>query len=495
MKYRGLKIIPFAFLTILLQYAPSLAQDTLDSLLHTLPETCESLMKERGWPSLSVAIVHDQDIIFSRAFGFSDIENRSPATTRTIYRAGSITKVFAATMLMQLAERGVVGLEDRLDRYLPQYRPHSDLTDPRPTTLRQLASHTSGLPLDAGINFWHYYSNFLWVVLKGQLDLTWYVSKDELLSSLPTVKLEHIPNEYSHYSNLGFQLLGMALEKAAGKPFEEYIKANILEPLRLSSSGFRLTEEQRSRLAVGYVYLEPNFDRYLAPEWELGCAEYSGGLCTTPEDLARFLAFQFAEGEKGKNPILSADGRRRLRSPQSIPSPGTEESYGLGWGVYRLEKYQCLGHSGSHFGFFARMEALPELKLGIALMTNAVYPQGYIGPEKLLTRILLEKFIPLVETKEPEVSFHTGDMDLARYAGLYEVAGGYAQAEVKIENRQLYLSLVQQPDFNELFLPVGPHRFCFASDPEKNPMLFFSVGKKGKVTGFRFLSYNFKNKK
>ena len=488
------KLIALAFLVSFLGNVQSLAQTPLDSLLHSLPETFKSLMKQRGWPSLNVAIVHDQDIIYKQAFGYSDIENKTPATTETIYRAGSITKLFAATMLMQLVERDIVALEDRLDTYLPEYKPKSTFQCLRPTTLRQLVSHTSGLPEDAGINFWHYYSNFLWIILKGQVDMTWYVPKNELLATLHTAEIEFMPHQYFNYSNFGFQLLGIALERAAKKSFEEYIQTNILTPLSMSNSGFELTDEQRSRSAVGYVYLEPNFERYIAPEWDLGAALYSGGLYSTPEDLARFISFQFLDDRSDKCEILSCDGLRQMRTPQSVPKPNTTESYGLGWGVYRIKEYQGIGHSGSHLGFYARIEAVPELKLGIAIMTNARYPQGFIGPEKQLTRIILEKLIPAFQKEIHEIPINPANINLEQFAGRYAVAGGYAEAEIYIEDQKLYMTLTQQPDFNEQFLPLGSNRFCFATDPEKNPMLFFKVDELGNVINLRFLSYTFKKK-
>ena len=112
---------------------PIFAQSSLDSLLRTLPETCKLLMQQRGWPSLSIAIVLDQKIIYSQAFGYADVDKKIPATTNTIYRVASMTKLFNATMLMQLAERGKVNLNDPLIKYIPAYKPKY-LPNTGPTT-------------------------------------------------------------------------------------------------------------------------------------------------------------------------------------------------------------------------------------------------------------------------------------------------------------------------------------------------------------------------
>lgn len=451
-------------------------------------------MQQRGWPSLSVAVVHNQELVFSQAFGYADVENKIPATTETIYRAGSITKVFVATMLMQLVENGTVSLDDPLERYLPAYKPRSPFPGTRPSTLRQLATHTSGLPVDAPINFWHYYSSFLWIVLKGQIEMTWYVSKNELLATLPTLEIQHMPNKYSNYSNLGFQLLGIALEKAAQRPFTEYIQTKILKPLNMNNSCFELDDEQRSRFAVGYVYLEPDFDRYLAPEWDLNSATYSGGMFSTPEDLALFLAFQFRDNERDEAHILSGDGLRYMRTPNSVPKPDSFESYGLGWSVSRFQGYQVIAHSGGHLGFTARMEALPELELGIVTMTNARYPEGYIGPEKSVTRIILDKLIAVIQKGEQNISIDSDRVEPDRYTGRYAVAGDHVEAKVKIVDGKLYMTFIQDPEFNEPFLPVDRNRFCFETDPEKNPMLFFNEDDAGNIVSLEFLSFIFKKK-
>ena len=266
MKAHRTRTLLYTILFIIVTYVPIFAQSSLDSLLRTLPETCTSLMQQRGWPSLSIAVVLDQKIIFSQAFGYADVDKKIPATTKTIYRIASMTKLFNATMLMQLAERGKVNLNDPLIKYIPGYKPKY-LPNTGPTTLRQLATHTAGLHVDAAQGFWHYLSNLEWVVSKGKEKIVWGVTKNDLLSTLDKVEIEYTPNMYPHYSNFGFQLLGIALENAAHEPFEKYIKSNILDPLDMKNSDFSLTEEQQTRFAVGYTYLEPDFQRYHAPDW------------------------------------------------------------------------------------------------------------------------------------------------------------------------------------------------------------------------------------
>jgi len=470
---------------------PIFAQSSLDSLLQTLPETCTTLMQQRGWPSLSIAVVIDQKIVFSQAFGYADIDKNIRATTRTIYRVASMTKLFSATMLMQLAERGKVDLNDPLIKYIPAYKPKY-LPNTGPTTLRQLATHTAGLHVDAAQGFWHYFSNFQWVVSRGQEKIVWGVTKDDLLSTLEKVEIEYTPNVYPHYSNFGYQLLGIALENAAHEPFEKYIKANILDPLDMKNSDFSLNDEQQARLAVGYTYLEPDFQRYVAPDWDLSILKYSGGLYSTPEDIARFISFQFRDGVNGDPKILSGDGLRLMRTPQTLRSPQSGDMYGIGWAMYEYEGHPIIAHAGGHWGFSAKAEVLRDLKLGVVIMTNCNYPQGNIGPEKDLTRIIIDKFVPLLEKKNAEAAFDSRNVDLQKYSGRYTVPGGYAHADLHVKNDTLYFSLLEKPQFNVPIQLVGLHQFCFAVDPGKHPMFHFEADDSGNVVSLEFLEFRFK---
>ena len=478
----------FFFLAI---NTPMLAQNSLDSLLRTMPEICTSLMQQRGWPSLSVAIVLGQKVIFSQAFGYADIDKKIPASTKTIYRIASMTKLFNATMLMQLAERGKVNLNDSISKYISGYKPQY-LPNTGPTTLRQLATHTAGLHVDAAQGFWHYFSNFEWVVTKGREKIVWGVTKNDLVSTLDKVDIEYIPNKYPHYSNFGFQLLGIALENAAREPFEKYIKSNILDPLDMRNSDFSLNEEQQTRLAVGYTYLEPDFQRYRAPDWDLSIIKYSGGLYSTPEDIARFVSFQFRDQSNNDQKILTGDGLRFMRTPQTMRNPESHDTYGIGWAIYEYEGHQIMGHGGGHWGFGTKVEVLPDLQLGVVTMTNCNYPQGNIGPDKDLTRIIIDKFLPVLETKKAEPAIDPRNIDLKKYSGRYAVSGNYAHAEVKVSNDTLYFSLIEKPQFNAVILPMDSHRFCFAVDPGKNPMFRFATDDSGNVVSVEFLEFRFK---
>ena len=474
-------------------HSAAFAQPAIDSLLGTLPNTCRMFMQQRWWPSLSVAVVVDQRTVFSQAFGYADIDRKIPATTRTIYRVGSITKLFTATMLLQLAEQGKVCVDDPLVKYLPSYTPKYP-ANAGPTTLRQLATHTAGLHVDAAQGFWHYLSNLQWIVSRGKEPIVWGVTKDDIVSSLDKVEIEYTPGTSPHYSNLGYQLLGIALEQVAHEPFERYVKSRILDPLRMEDSDFSLDNDKLRRFASGYTYLEPDFQRFNAPEWDLAVLKYSGGLFSTAEDIARFISFQFRDQIEDEGAVLTGDGLRFMRTPQTLRSSQSNDVYGIGWATYDYEGHQVMGHAGGHWGFFAKAEVLPDLKLGVVFMTNCSYPQGNLGPEKDLTRIIFDRLIPVLEKKAKETDAGPRTSDLSVYAGHYALSGEYAHAEIYVRNDTLFFSLAEKPQFREAILPAGYQQFCFAADPGKHPLIRFDTDNTGGILGLEFLGFTFRKR-
>jgi CubicO group peptidase (beta-lactamase class C family) len=450
------------------------------SIIKSLPNKVKARFQESGLPSLSIAIVHDRDIIYSQAFGYADLEKKIPAAPEMFYPIGSITKVFVATMLVQLAEAGIVTLDTPVKKFLPEYQVNSPFKGTQPTTLRQLAMHTSGLPRDANINFWSDYAACNWLFTKGYTKMKWYASKEEILESLHYIELEYPPNSRYLYSNLGMTLLGITLERAAGEPFTEYIASKILKPLGMHDSGFMLHKKQPSRVPTGYVYLDSESEPIIAPVWELGSALYSGGLFSTAEDMARFLSLQFQDNAPGGAQIISADGLRMMHLES------------LGWGYVYDPKHKGIHHDGGHLGYHAYVRAFPTLKIGIVALTNSNNPLMNQNPsDDIAIRILEELKQAILADSVPD-SFDPDRIDLKKYVGEYMLPG--TQAEIKIELRDDNLSakLLQDSIFNYMIIPVGINEFGIKGNPE--PWFYFQTDDTGKVKSLKFIEFIFKRK-
>jgi CubicO group peptidase (beta-lactamase class C family) len=448
-----------------------------DSLIAALPIIMKAAFLGSGLPSLSIAVVYDRDIVYSQAFGFMDLEKKIPATTKTIYPIGSITKVFVATMLIQLAEAGVVTLDMPVKNLLPEYQVKSPYPGTQPTTLRQLATHTSGLPRDANINFWSDYAAGNWLFSSGTTEMKWYASKEEVLANLPYIELEYPPNSRYSYSNLGMALLGIALERAAKVPFMEYIESRILKPLGMNDSGFMLQKKKPDRVPTGYVYGTPASEPLIAPVWEFGVDIYSGGLYSTAEDMTRLLSLQFQDDAPGGAQIISADGLRMMH----LESIG----WGIGWG-----RYPVIEHTGGHIGYFAHVRAIPSLKIGIVALTNSNHPLMPDRPSRDIARSILDQLKQAILSGAPTSGFDSGQTGLDAYTGTYSLPGANAEINIELRDGHLYATLTQDPRFNYRMNPVGNHRFGIEDDTD--PWFVFEADDAGKIQSVRFLDFLFR---
>ena len=324
------------------------------------------IMDAVKYPSLSVAVVRDGDVIYRGSFGWEDVDARRPATPQTQYHVASVTKAFTASLAVILHDRGVVNLDEPVVRYLPAGVSISTTPELGATiTLRQLASHTSGLPRG--------------VPGRVQSVEGWYqLEPQRLYAHLANVELEADPGTAEEYSNLGFGLLGHVLERAAGKPFDRLMQELICDPLQLERTAIPADDtlhpatgyDRRSRLATTHSLQE----RLAA----------SGGLVTSAEDLATFLAAQMKPG------VFSREMLDQLHRETKL-SDGSASGTALGWSVRsRKAVGRILKKNGGRSNCSAWIGFAPDHGVGVVVVTNcggpAVDPIGYRLLEQSVTR-------------------------------------------------------------------------------------------------------------
>lgn len=346
---------------------PAAAQEGAMSLDRADPEVAaglawleaylEAQRRERGLVGLSAALVSDQELLWARGFGHADAAARRPATPQTVYSVASITKVFTATMLLQLRDAGRLHLDDPIARHDPALQIPAPFPDPPPITFRHLASHTAGLEKDFPLPYW---------------DTLEAPPIADLLASLPRAERLWPPLTAFKYSNLGMALLGHALARVAGQPYPDYVAARILRPLGMGGSGFALSAAMRPHLAVGYRRLRGAGPPVPAPFFarhELGGLAPAGGLYASVADMARFMALQFRDGPAGGEQVLAGASLREMRAPVWL-LPDWQRAIGLGWWLGRAAGETSIGHAGDHPGFDCEIRLLPALKLGLAVFVN-----------------------------------------------------------------------------------------------------------------------------
>lgn len=377
----------------------------IQALSRQLEAQLDAERVDRAIPGLSIAIVHDQDIVWAKGFGYADIEAEIPADPQTVYRVGSITKLFTATMLMQLRDAGKLCLDEPVEKYLPAFRLKTRFSDSSSPTFRQLASHTAGLPREAPVQTW---------LRTGE-----YSPIETVLESLKDAEMIFPPLMEIKYSNLGYIILGYALAGIAQQSYEHYVSENILRPLSMNNSGFTLSNEMKLQAAVGYSTSKDKPPE-LSPNSQFGALTPAAGLYSSVTDLARFISLQFRDGMAGGKQILKGSTLREMHAPVLL-DPDWQRGFGIGWEVKRVANHPTISHRGVITGFLSDLILVQDMKLGLALSTNAQMDAG-LG----WSWAILEQIIPTMESVLAQEGVHRkihAQADWEKYVGQYSVPG------------------------------------------------------------------------
>lgn len=434
----------------------------ISSVLSRLETFLDSIYQETHLVGMSVVVIYDQNILWSRGFGYANIESKILANEKTIYDISSVTKIFTATMLMHLRDAGRVHLDDPLLKYLPEFHLKSRFPDPKPPTFKQVVAHVAGLPRESAA-----------LVTEGNMA---FPSTDAMLENLKDMEMILPAFTDVKYSNLGYALMGLALGRAAGQTFKEYVVENILQPLGMKNSGWELTDVMKSRMAVGYEPLQSDQTRGIALHYELGEAGApTGGFYTSVEDMSRFVSLQFREGPAGGTQILGSTTLREMRSPVFLLN-NWEGAVGIGWWLSRVAGYDVVDHGGGGPGFVAKVLLVPKLKLGFVIFINQMADQHSISHKAL--QLLIPVFSKLyanrsVKSLPPEAS---------SYVGRYTMQEGIT-IDVIIRDEQLIMVQLHEGkkvDEWQLILEKG-HRYRMQGGPLNGEVAMFEVDSKGQV--------------
>ncbi len=363
-----------------------------------------------GIPALSIALVDDQRIVWSRGFGEENATTHAPATANTVYRVGSVSKLFTDIGVMQLVERRTIDLDAPVQRYLRGFTPVN--TSGTAITLRQLMSHRAGLVREPPVG--HYFDDTA-------------VSLAATVASLNATTLVFPPNTRTKYSNAAIAVVGYVLEQQSGQPFAQYLQRAVLAPMGLTSSSFDPSPALLARTASAtmWTYHDRTFP---APAFALGMAP-AGSMYSTMPDLGRFLSVLFAGGRGARGRVLKPATLEQMWTPQFAPA-GATRGYGIGFGLGTLDGARVVEHGGAIYGFATQLSAIPDEKLGVAVSA------AKDGMNALTTRIAHEALRMLRAAKRgaplPTLESTTAvPMVLAqRIAGEYGVADSLVSVEI-----------------------------------------------------------------
>lgn len=368
----------------------------------------------------SILIAKADTILFNKSFAYANKEYRILNSDSTKYLIGSITKPFTAAAILNLEKDGKIDLNDKLSKYFPDF-PKSDSV-----TIYQLLTHTSG------ITDYHYFSDWK---ADSKRDLTPYYTMDRV-KEMPYI---FNPGEKFSYTNTGYILLGLIIEKITNQTFSKYIKSSILDKLNLNNSGVIDNYSIINNLANGYntTYKESHKADYLNYYQPFS----SGNMYSTVQDLWNFSQAIFA------NKLFNKEKTDELLN-------NNKGQYGYGWGIRDFDGIKAYGHWGGMNGYIGAVSYIPGSNYYIIFLTNDDNtPKAKITSD--IVKILYDKEIEMPkEVKLVDLSKY----DFDKFEGRYLIKEGDT-LNVFTENDKYYLQETGQMK-NELF-PISKNEFVF----------------------------------
>ena len=355
-------------------------------------------MEENHIPGVVVSVVKDGALFFSKGYGFANLEGQVPVDPeRTLFRVGSVSKLFTWTAVMQLVELGQLSLDTDVNQYLDFTIP---ATFPEPITLRHLMSHTAGFEFK-GTN--------LWRLEAGQM-----VSlSDWMKDNLPERVFP--AGEIAVYSNYGTALAGYIVERISGVSFDEYVEQRIFTPLGMVNSSFRqpLPSNLAVDMSTGYVYN----DTYLEGSFEFQLPYPVGSLSATATDMARFMIAHLQNGEFDGQRILQEETALQMHSQLYTPDPRLE-SMAYGFFESTVNGQPMISHGGDTALFHSNLYLLPEQNVGLFISNN-----GKSGGNMVRTvqNAFLDHYYPTTRPPTPQSPSGFAER-IAPYLGAYTEA-------------------------------------------------------------------------
>ncbi|MFO7696162.1 MAG: serine hydrolase domain-containing protein, partial [Anaerolineae bacterium] len=332
---------------------PGSPLDNPPDLVTFFDQVVQAQLAELKVPGAVVAVVKDGQLLFARGYGMADLESEievHPQTT--LFRIGSITKLFTWTAVMQLQEQGLVDLDEDVNHYLDFAIP---ATFPEPITMRHLMTHTAGFE-DHGFGL---YSR----------DAETMHTNAEWVTAIVPARIWPV-GEYSAYSNYGAALAGYIVERIAGMPYDDYIEQHILSPLAMRNTTSRqpLPKSLAEDMAIGYFLAE---GQPQAGKFELVVPSPAGSMSSTAADMVRFMAAHLAHGQLDGTRILAA-ATADLMHARAFGHDSRLPGVAYGFGEMDGANARIIGHAGDTGLFHSLLALVPEDGLGLFVAYNGI---------------------------------------------------------------------------------------------------------------------------
>jgi D-alanyl-D-alanine carboxypeptidase len=410
----------------------------IDSLAHTA-------LKEGPIAGLSVAVARDGKTLLSKGYGFANLEHDVQSTPEVVYRIRSISKMFTAVAVLQLAEQGKLSLDEDLTKFLPELSTHG-----QSAKVRHLLSHTSGIKNYGGPS---------WRKNK-RLDL----SPTDWLALVKDEPLDFAPGTNYSYSNAGYDLLALIIEKVSGETFPDYLRKHITEPADLKDTGYCTNQALIKKRAAPYEVVKGAIVN--ADAW--GNYGYgSAMLCSTVIDLVKF------QEALDDHRLLTAASVRLMQERAQL-ADGSTIGRGLGTGLGEIDGHFLVGHTGSGGGWTSVLAHYPADRLTVAVLTNTENDDNprYIEAKKL-QELIARKALGLPDPEVKDLPLPSAEA--LAYVGNWgdeKAASPIFEDEGKLKTKP---PGYEGPGIRLLY--QGEHTFALEPDPDTRLKFIFNGPK------------------
>lgn len=309
-----------------------------------------------GVTGASAAIVHDQQILWSKGFGYANLQGKVPATPETRYSICSISKLFTSMAAMRERDAGRLNIDAPVSQYLSWYNIRDVEKPDGPVTARGIMSHVAGLPRESDTPYWR-------------------EAKFPDIASVRARLAEQTnlyrPYAAQQYSNLGMTLLGEMVAATSRQDYHQYVSANFLKPLGLTHTTSELPIERHGKdFAVGYTSRLTGWNREAFPAYKLNAIAPAAGFASSAVDLGKFASWQFRLLANGGEEVLRASTLREMQRVHWMTPDKPDETWGLGFANFIHNGKSFVGHTGWCPGYRSALVMRPQEKLAIVLLTN-----------------------------------------------------------------------------------------------------------------------------
>lgn len=442
------------------------AESTTAAIADSVDAYVQRVMEKRHIPGVSVAVVQDGQVVLAKGYGLANVELSVPATVNTVYQLASITKTFTATAIMMLVQEGKIALDDKIREQLP------DLPEAwKPVTVRHLLSHTSGIKSYTSVPDFH---------KLARKDFP----QREILDLVAKDPLEFEPGAKWNYSNTGYFLLGMLIEKVTGKPYGEFMAERIFKPLEMTQTRVNDLQAIIPNRAQGYHWdgKTLKIGDYVSPTQPFA----AGMLVSSISDMIKW------DAALTNRTLLESTSLEPMWTPTRL-NKGEATGYGLGWGTTKENGHRMIAHGGGIPGFSTQLSRFVDDKLTVIVLTNA--DGGHAGS---LAQGIAGQFLPALTAKAEPIA----DQDEPTTKRLKGVIEGALKGELDSElftdlankkliprikdDRERLASFGALQKFDLLERKVGDegvrlqYRAVFENETLK---IFFNLEKAGKIQG------------